>query len=252
MKIAFIVYDDLTLLDFSGTYDPITRLKSMGFVNDLVYDVCSLKHKVKAFEGVDIVPNKVNNDLSEYDYIFIPGGNGVLKLLSDNEFISWIKNISKDTIITAVCGGSLVLGAAGFLNAKSATTHPTLLKYLSKFTENVSQDRIVEDGNLITARGVTSAIDYHIKLAAVLLQRICHVQQYERRQAEGDNRSRYNQMPAQIGGVQDQQNGVRFLCLNQFIRFDDDIPDCLRGGIPCGTKKNIRFSDTHAGKKNLI
>lgn len=150
---------DLTLLDFSGAYDPITRLKTMGFINGLEYDVCSLKGKVKAFEGVELIPNKVNNDLSEYDFIFIPGGNGLLKLLSDTEFISWIKNISKETIMTAVCRGSLVLGVAGLLHGKSATTHPTLMSYLNKFTEKTSENRIVEDGNLITARGVTSAID---------------------------------------------------------------------------------------------
>ena len=155
MKIAFIVYNDLTLLDFAGTYDSITRLKSMGFINDLEYDLCSLDEIVKSFEGVEIIPNKINNDLSIYDYIFIPGGNGIMKLLSSNDFLSWIKNISKNAIITAVCGGSLVLGVAGFLTGKKATTHPMLMNFLNNYTENVSSSRIVEDGNIITARGVT-------------------------------------------------------------------------------------------------
>ncbi|MDP4183089.1 MAG: DJ-1/PfpI family protein [Bacillota bacterium] len=182
MRIAFIVYDDLTLLDFAGAYDPITRLKTMGFIKDLEYHICSLKSKVKAFEGVELIPDKVSNDLSEYDYIFIPGGEGVIKLLSDSEFISWIKNIAKDTVVTAVCGGSLVLGAAGFLYNKSATTHPSLMKYLSKFTENVSEHRIVEDGNLITARGVTSSID----LGLYICEKIAGVETREKIQKQMD------------------------------------------------------------------
>lgn len=164
MKIAFIIYNDLTLLDFAGAYDSVTRLKSMGFINDLEYDLCSLENIVKSFEGVEIVPHKVNNDLSVYDYIFIPGGNGIMELLNNNDFLLWVKNISKNAIITAVCGGSLVLGAAGFLNGKKATTHPMLMNFLNKYTENVSTSRIVEDGNIITARGVTSSIDLGLYL----------------------------------------------------------------------------------------
>lgn len=159
MKIAFIVYDDLTLLDFAGAYDPITRLKTMGFKNDLEYDVCALKEKVKAFEGIEIIPDKINNDLTVYDYIFIPGGNGIMKLISDSGFLQWIRNISENAVMTSVCGGSLILGMAGFLKGKKATTHPSLMMYMDKFTDKKSDSRIVEDKNVITARGVTSAID---------------------------------------------------------------------------------------------
>ncbi|MEN6350441.1 MAG: DJ-1/PfpI family protein [Syntrophomonas sp.] len=182
MKIAFIIYTNLTLLDFAGAYDSITRLKSMGFIKDLEYDLCSLENIVKSFEGAEIIPNKVNNDLSVYDYIFIPGGNGVMKLLNNNEFLLWIKNISKNAIITTVCGGSLVLGAAGFLNGKKATTHPMLMNFLNKYTKNVSNSRIVEDGNIITARGVTSSID----LGLFLCEKISGLETREKIQKQMD------------------------------------------------------------------
>jgi len=164
MKFAFVVYDELTLLDFSGIYDPITRLKSMELIKDFDYDVCSTKNKVRTFEGLEIVVDKVYNDLSEYDYVFVPGGNGIMKLFNDSDFLSWLKKVSEDSIITSVCGGSLLLGAAGFLTAKKATTHPTLMKYLARFAKETSDSRIVEDGNIITARGVTSAIDLGLYL----------------------------------------------------------------------------------------
>lgn len=164
MRFAFIVYDDVTLLDFSGAYDPLTRLKSMDIRPDFDYKVCSTKNKVKTFEGLEIIPDKVNNDLADYDYVFVPGGNGIMKLFNDQEFLAWLGKVSEKTVLASVCGGSLLLGAAGFLKDKKATTHPTLMKYLARFAKEVSDSRIVEDGNIITARGVTSALDLGLYL----------------------------------------------------------------------------------------
>ena len=103
--------------------------------------------------------DKIQNDLKEYDYIFIPGGNGITSLLKDEEFLNWIGDINPDAVITAVCGGSLLLGAAGLIRNEKVTTHPELMQYLYHFSDNVTDDRVVEDANIITARGVTSAID---------------------------------------------------------------------------------------------
>lgn len=157
MKIAFIVYDDMTLLDFSGMYDPITRLKTMGFISDLSWNVCAWTETVHSYEGLEIKPDLVQPDLGGYDYVCIPGGNGIAGLIRDAQFMGWLRGASG--CIAAVCGGSLLLGAAGFLRDKKATTHPALMEILKKFTGNVPSDRVVEDGNIITARGVTAAID---------------------------------------------------------------------------------------------
>lgn len=182
MKIAFIIYDGMTLLDFTGAYDPITRLKTMGFINDFEYHVCAAKDKIKSFEGVEIIPDKVNNNLSVYDYIYIPGGNGLIDLIRDISFLTWIRNVSSDVIMISVCGGSILLGAAGFLKDKKATTHPSLMMFLKKFTENTSESRIVEDGNIITARGVTSAID----LGLYLCEKIAGAETREKIQKQMD------------------------------------------------------------------
>ena len=164
MKFAFIVYDGMTLLDFAGVYDPITRLKTMGFVEKLDYRVCAMKPNVRTIEGLQITVDQVGGRLAGYDYIFIPGGNGVSALIADMAFMLWIKNTAPRTVMTAVCGGSLVLGAAGFLKEKRATTHPALKQYLARFTEHASDKRIVDEVNVITARGVTSAIDLGLYL----------------------------------------------------------------------------------------
>ena len=85
-------------------------------------------------------------------------------LFGDKAFMGWIKSVSQSATLTAVCGGTLVLGTAGFLSGKRATTHPALMPYLIRLTQFPLDERIVDEGNVITARGVTSAIDLGLYL----------------------------------------------------------------------------------------
>jgi transcriptional regulator GlxA family with amidase domain len=91
--------------------------------------------------------------------VIIPGGDGIKELMKDAEFLRWISVASDTTVVAAVCGGSLLLGAAGMLRERRATTHPELQTFLKHFAREVSQDRIVDEGRIITAGGVTAAID---------------------------------------------------------------------------------------------
>ena len=164
MKIAFVVYDNLTLLDFAGAFDPLTRLKTLGYVPDLTYDICSRTGDVRSSEGVRFAVDRVAPDLSEYDYVIIPGGDGIQPLMKDPEFLRWIAGASERTTVAALCGGSLLLGAAGLLKGKRATTHPQLAGFLKHFAGEVLPDRIVDEGNIITAGGVTAGIDLGLYL----------------------------------------------------------------------------------------
>jgi transcriptional regulator GlxA family with amidase domain len=164
MKIAFVIYDGITLLDFAGVCDPLTRLKTMHFLEDLTWDICARKEKVRSTEGAVLVPGRVDNDLAEYDYVIIPGGDGIKDLMQDKAFLHWITVASDTTTVVAVCGGSLLLGAAGMLRMKKATTHPQLAGFLNNFAREVVPDRIVDEGTIITAGGVTSAIDLGLYL----------------------------------------------------------------------------------------
>jgi cyclohexyl-isocyanide hydratase len=164
MKVAFIIYDGMTVLDFTGVYDPVTRLKTMGFMKDLEYEVCAFQARIKSFEGLEIAPDRVGNALTDYDYVIVPGGNGIMDLADNQAFLDWIASAGERTTLVSVCGGSLVFGFAGLLRGRTATTHLTLTGFLEKLTPHVSRARIVEDGGLITARGVTSAIDLGLYL----------------------------------------------------------------------------------------
>jgi len=159
MKIAFIMFDDLTFLDLVGFYDPVTRLKTMGFVQELSWDMCALKERITDDRGLGILASSVNEPLEAYDVLFIPGGVGTRRLQNDSIFIDWIRTAQKSRLKVSVCTGSLILGAAGFLEGKRATTHLNAMEELSRYCPDPSSRRIVDAGDVVTGGGVASSLD---------------------------------------------------------------------------------------------
>lgn len=164
MKIAYIIFDRITWLDFIGIYDPISRLKSMNYLPDLTWDICSFTNSVTDIFGLEIKPAKIQNSLFDYDAIIIPGGLGTRQLQFDNEFLNWVKTSKTTSYKISICTGSLILGAAGFLTDKKATTNYQEYEALKQYCREVSEDRIVEDNNIITAAAVSASIDLGLYL----------------------------------------------------------------------------------------
>ncbi|WP_349959406.1 DJ-1/PfpI family protein [Rhizobium sp. ZPR3] len=103
------------------------------------------------------------------DVICVPGGVGVNPLLEDAVVLSFVrKQAAQARFVTSVCTGSLVLGAAGLLKGKKATTHWNALDFLKSFGAVVTPGRVVRDGNLFTAGGVTAGIDFGLTIVAAL------------------------------------------------------------------------------------
>lgn len=164
MKLAFIVFDGITLLDFIGVYDPITRLKSMGYLPLLSWDICSFSDTVFDSFGLEIKPSKIKTSLEHYDAIIVPGGLGTRRWMNNNDFLNWMRTAEKVNFKISVCTGSLLLGAAGFLTNKKATTNSREYGLLANYCKEVLNRRIVEDGDVITARAVTASIDLGLYL----------------------------------------------------------------------------------------
>jgi len=162
MKAALIVFDRMTYLDFVGFYDPVTRLKSMNIIPDFEWRICSNRKQVaddRGAAGMTMIPDSVMEPLDRYDLLFVPGGMGTRELRNDREFIEWLRTAAPAKPKISVCTGSLLLGAAGFLRGKRATTNPAALKDLEPYCETVVTDRIVDEGDVITGGGVSASID---------------------------------------------------------------------------------------------
>lgn len=164
MKTSFVIFNRMTVMGFIGAYDPLTRLKSMGLIPGFDWDICALTTDVADDKGLHIVPSVVGQPLSDYDLLVVPGGIGTRTLQHDKAFIDWLRTSEPVKLKASVCTGALLLGAAGFLKDKRATTYPNAFEELRPHCAHVVDDRVVDDGGTITARGVTSSIDLGLYL----------------------------------------------------------------------------------------
>lgn len=164
MRTAFVLFDQMTALDFVGIYDPLTRLKSMGFLPDFEWRLCSFTASVTEGKGLRFQPDSVGEPLTSFDLLIVPGGFGTRTLQHNEAFSDWLQTASAVPLKASVCTGSLLLGAAGFLHGKTATTHPNALAELGPYCARVVKDRIVDEGSVVTAGGVTAAIDLGLHL----------------------------------------------------------------------------------------
>ena len=91
-----IIFDGITWLDCIGIYDPISRLKSLNYLPNLTWEICSFTKTATDNFGIELKPNQIRNSLTDSDAIIILGGLGTRKLQYDNEFINWIKTSEKN------------------------------------------------------------------------------------------------------------------------------------------------------------
>ena len=136
----------------------------MKYIPDLTWDLCAFKPTIEDSFGLQMNSTKTKESLHDYDAIIIPGGFGTRPLRFDETFIDWIKTAQTVKYKISVCTGSLILGAAGFLKDKKATTNFNEYETLAPYCKEVLSDRIVEDGNIITAGAVASSIDLGLYL----------------------------------------------------------------------------------------
>jgi transcriptional regulator GlxA family with amidase domain len=168
MRIAFVLFDQMTTLDFVGFYDAVTRLKIMNLMEDVSWDLCALTERVTDELGVIIAIKHIAPDLSSYDMIFVPGGRGTRTLRNEPTMVDWLKTAAGVQYKISVCTGALLLGAAGYLEGRRATTNPPAYELLEPYCAEVVRARIVQDGYVITGGGVATSIDLGLYVLELL------------------------------------------------------------------------------------
>lgn len=164
MKIAYLLFDGITLLDFVGIYDPVSRLQSQNYLPGLSWDLCALTPTISDSFGLSLTIDLVRPDLAGYDIIIVPGGFGTRSLQSDPDFLSWLQTAAPVPLKMSVCTGSLLLGAAGFLRGQRATTHFNEYLNLAEYCGEVVPDHIVDEGSVVTAGAVAASLDLGLYL----------------------------------------------------------------------------------------
>jgi cyclohexyl-isocyanide hydratase len=121
--------------------------------------VCALTRRIADDRGFQIEMANVSDSLTGLDMIFLPGGYGTRTLQHDAKFVEWLRTGEGAKLKVSVCTGALLLGAAGFLKGRRATTHPGAYAELEPYCASVVRERIVDEGDVITGGGVSSSID---------------------------------------------------------------------------------------------
>lgn len=160
LHIGLLVFPKVQQLDLTGPYDVFATMP--GVVVHLVWKDLE---PLLSSTGLTLVPTVTFADCPDLDVICVPGGVGVDALMEDPETLAFIRHqASTAQYITSVCTGALVLGAAGLLKGRRATTHWASHSLLEQFGAIPVKERVVRDGNLITGGGVTAGIDFALTL----------------------------------------------------------------------------------------
>ena len=162
-NVGFVIFPDLTQLDFTGPQQVLARLP-----NSAMHIVAKTKDPVPSDSGLSLLPTHTFENCPDLDLICIPGGfKGVVDALGDQETIDFVRRqSSKARYVTSVCTGAFILGAAGLLKGRRAATHWGYAELLPLVGATHEKARIVKDGNIITAGGVTSGIDFGLAVVA--------------------------------------------------------------------------------------
>jgi len=163
-RIGFLIFRDVQQLDLTGPYEILASL-----ADTQLYLIARDLEPVKSVTGLQLLPTTTLLDCPQLDVLCVPGGKGVNALLNDDETLAFVREQAANArYVTSVCTGALVLGAAGLLRGKRATTHWGAHEFLAAFGAIPVRERVVQDGTLFTGGGVTAGIDFALTLAAEL------------------------------------------------------------------------------------
>jgi len=163
MQIVFLFYDGMTVLDAIGPHEILWRLPGAT-----VQRVAHRSGPIRSEScGLALNAEYALSEISRADILVVPGAGNAAALREYPEILAWIRAIHESTTwTTSVCTGSLILGAAGLLTGLRATSHWAVLDRLHTWGAEPVKQRIVEDGKIITAAGVSAGIDMALMLAA--------------------------------------------------------------------------------------
>lgn len=164
LHIGMLLFPNLTQLDLTGPFEVLVRIPDAQ-----VHLVWKSLDPVVADSKLALLPTTTLADCPPLDVVFVPGGGGVTPLLDDDAILSFLRTqAARARYVTSVCTGSLLLGAAGLLRDHDAVTHWAYMDLLPLVGARPTKRRVVVDRDRITGAGVTSGIDFALRLVAAL------------------------------------------------------------------------------------
>lgn len=165
LRIGSLIFDDLDQVDLTGPHEVLSRLPGASYA---IY-AKDASRPARDMKGLRILPDATLAEAPPLDVLHLPGGFGVDAAMEDPEILQWVRRQAAGArLVFTVCTGSLLLGAAGLLRGRRATTHWASHHILATFGAIPVEERVVVDGALVTAAGVTSGFDGALRVAEIL------------------------------------------------------------------------------------
>ena len=163
MNIAILLYERVTALDAIGPYEVLSRLPDAN-----LSFIAREAGPIRTDNGMlTLLAERSLDDLPDPDILLVPGGPGEVAVRAGGSVLDWLRTADLTSRwTTSVCTGSLILGAAGLLEGRRATSHWLALDELRRLGATPVSERVVFDGKLVTAAGVSAGIDMALALAA--------------------------------------------------------------------------------------
>jgi cyclohexyl-isocyanide hydratase len=162
--IGGVIFEDMDQADFTGPFEVLSRVPDSTF-----HVIAKTSESIRDVKGLVLTPTVSFSQSPQLDVLLVPGGNGVNTLMEDEEVLNFLRHQAvASKVVLSVCTGALLCGAAGLLEGKRATTHWASHNLLSLFGAMPVDARVVQDGFLVSAAGVTSGIDAALWVAAIL------------------------------------------------------------------------------------
>lgn len=183
--IAIFLFDGAEELDWAGPWEVLASWANL-FPDDgvEVFTFALGPEAVTCANGLRVIPDRTLEEVGEPDVLIYPGGAGTRAHLGDERIRAWLRGLAeRGVLVTSVCTGALVLADAGLLDGRPATTHWENLAELEELGAGIDvrpDERFVDDGDIITAQGVSAGIDMALHLIARLrsIERAREVRRY--------------------------------------------------------------------------
>jgi cyclohexyl-isocyanide hydratase len=164
LQIGSLLFEGLDQIDLTGPFEVLSRMP-----NSTYRIFAKTTEPVRDVRGLRITPDAALADAPQLDLLHVPGGFGQEALMDDEEVLGWVRRQAAGArCVFSVCTGALICGAAGLLKGRRATTHWAAFHLLPFFGAIPVNERVVVDGNMIFAAGVTAGIDGALRVAAEL------------------------------------------------------------------------------------
>ncbi len=164
LSVGCLIFEQMDQIDFTGPFEVLSRMP-----DTTVRIVGKELSPVRDVQGLQLTPDASIAEAGAFDVLLVPGGYGQQALMHDEEVLGLIrKHVESERLLFSVCTGALLCGAAGVLMGRQVTTHWSARHLMPYYGAVLADARVVVDGNIISAAGVTAGLDAALVLVSLL------------------------------------------------------------------------------------